>query len=296
MAIQSMTGFARAEGSHGDASWAWEVKSVNGKGLDARCRLPSGFDGLEPKVRAAIAERFRRGNISASLNVTRSAEVSGYKVNVALLDQVADALDIVKGKLPDAAPPRLDGILALRGLIEVEDERQSEDERKTFESAVMKGLEEVLLRLEAGRNEEGARLAEVLSGHVSELERLSEGARNIAATQPDAITARLKTQVEALLASVPALTEERLAQEAALLMTKADIREEIDRLRAHLEAVRELLSGGGAVGRRLDFLCQELNREANTLCSKSSDVDLTRLGLDLKATIDQFREQVQNIE
>ncbi len=295
MAISSMTGFARAEGRADGLSWAWEVKSVNGRALDTRFRLPPGFDGLEIALRAALAKHVKRGSIAASLAVTNEAGASGLRINRAAL---ATILAAARELAPDlaAAPPRLDGLLALRGVIETGDEPQDEATRERRESALVKSWDETLVRLAAARSEEGARLEAVLDGHLKLISGLVAEAGASAAAQPAALRQRLRALVAELLDASPALNEDRLAQEAALLAAKADVREEIDRLGAHIAAARALLAEGGAVGRRFDFLCQEFNREANTLCSKSSDVGLTRIGLALKAAIEQLREQVQNIE
>ncbi len=295
MAISSMTGFARAEGRADGLSWAWEVKSVNGRALDTRFRLPPGFDGLEIALRGALAKHVKRGSIAASLAVTNEAGASGLRINRAAL---ATILAAARELAPDleAAPPRLDGLLALRGVIETGDEPQDEATRERRESALVKSWDETLVRLVAARSEEGARLEAVLDGHLKLISGLVAEAGASAAAQPAALRQRLRALVAALLEASPALNEDRLAQEAALLAAKADVREEIDRLGAHIAAARALLAEGGAVGRRFDFLCQEFNREANTLCSKSSDVGLTRIGLALKAAIEQLREQVQNIE
>nr|MBC8338629.1 YicC family protein [Alphaproteobacteria bacterium] len=213
-----------------------------------------------------------------------------------VLEQMLAALPDIRKMAPDAGPPSIDGLLSLRGVIEPVEEELSDEERTALEADILDSFETAVTALADMRDEEGVRLAETLNGQLDAIAGLSGEAEKLAALQPDVIRERLKAQIEALLEDVPALPEERLAQEAALLMTKADIREELDRLKAHEQAARDLMNGGDAVGRKLDFLCQEFNREANTLCSKSQDVDLTRIGLDLKSTIEQFREQVQNIE
>ncbi len=292
-----MTGFARTEGtSEGEASctWTWEAKSVNGKGLDVRLRLPRGFDFLEAAVRKAASARFKRGNITLALDITWAKAAGGISVNAQNLETVTRALADLKGEM---APPTADGVLALRGVLEqAEDEPLDEAARDALGKKLLSGLEATLDLLAENRNDEGVRLDVVLVGQIGAIAALTNEATTLAATQPDAIRARLREQVESLMADVQGLDEARLAQEAALLMTRADVREELDRLEAHIAAARDLMSEDGAVGRRLDFLCQEFNRESNTLCSKSSDVDLTRVGLEMKAAIEQFREQVQNIE
>jgi uncharacterized protein (TIGR00255 family) len=290
-----MTGFARAEGSHGDIAFAWELKSVNGKGLELRFRLPSGYDSLEAPLRAALALRFKRGNLSATLNLARSAAAAPLRVNRDALAEVIAAMKEI-GAAVAAAPPRLDGLLALRGVLENTEAAEDEADREARNAAVLAVWDTALAALAAMREAEGTRLEVILNERLDEIEGLVDAAERSAASQPDAIKARLRSMVELLLEASPALPEERLAQEAALLLSRADIREELDRLNAHVAAARALLAEANNVGRRLDFLCQELNREANTLCSKSADIELTRTGLELKAAIEQFREQVQNIE
>jgi uncharacterized protein (TIGR00255 family) len=296
-----MTGFARAEGvdapdMHPGLHWAWELKSVNGRNLDVRCRLPVGFEVLEPVARAAVAERFKRGNVSVTLTLSRGAEPPRVRINRELLRQLVALVDELKDKVA-AEPPRLDGLIGVRGVVEVvEEEEPTEAQRSTRIARMTETLGRGLDSLASMRHDEGARLAAVIHQHLEAIEQLRQRAAAAAGAQPAALRARLKTQIEALLEASPALPEERLAQEAALLLTRADVREELDRLTAHVAAARKLLTDGGGVGRKFDFLCQEFNREANTLCSKSADVDLTAIGLDLKAAIDQLREQVQNIE
>lgn len=291
-----MTGFARADGSTETCTWGWEAKSVNGKGLDVRLRLPRGFDALEASARDRVAKRFKRGNISLNLDITWTRPLSQVRINDDVLDQVLAAVDKVQAARPDARPPSVDGILGLRGVLEQIDDEPTPDEREALEGDLLAGLEQTLDQLADGREAEGQRLGGVLHDQLAEIETLSEQAGDLASTQPDAIRERLVQQIEQLTLDASAIDPARLAQEAALIMTKADVREELDRLSAHIAAARDLLGEAEPVGRRLDFLCQEFNREANTLCSKSSDTELTRIGLDLKAVIEQFREQVQNIE
>ncbi len=298
MALTSMTGFARADGQAGDYSWTWEVKSVNGRNLDIRCRIPPGFEAIEQAARRRAAEHLRRGSLSMNLQVNRSGAQATYRVNRTLLGQLATIVDDAKSVV-DADPPRIDGLLALRGVIEIEEPEESEDERAARDTAIVDSLVDALKRLAEARSEEGGRLQAILTDQLDQIGSLTEKAAATAAMQPDAVKQRLTDMLSDLLQSTPALSEERLAQEIALLATKADVREELDRLRAHLAAGRELVENGGpdgTAGRRLDFLAQEFNREANTLCSKSQDVELTALGLELKVTIDRVREQVQNIE
>jgi len=296
MSIHSMTGFARTEGYDAHCSWVWEARSVNGKGLDVRSRLPGGLEQLEQPVRERIKKALRRGNVSASLTVTWVKTAGAFRVNQETLDHYIQLLPELTQKIPGLAAPSVDGLLSLRGVIEANDEALPDDARAQLEATLLTGLDQALTALQAMRAEEGGKLATVLGQQVDTIESLCLEAGKLAAAHPDAIAKRLAEQVAALLQDVPALPAERLAQEAALLMTKADIAEELDRLAAHITATRDLMAVDEAIGRKLDFLCQEFNREANTLCSKSGDVDLTRIGLELKAQIEQFREQVQNIE
>ena len=291
-----MTGFARADGATETCTWAWEAKSVNGKGLDVRLRVPRGFDALDTIARDRVTKRFKRGNISLNLEISWTRPLSQMRVNDEVLAQVLVAVDQVQAAHPGATPPSVDGILALRGVLEQVDDEPGADERAQLEEVLLAGLEQTLEQLVEGREAEGQRLGGVLHDQLADVETLYEKAGELAALAPDAIRKRLAEQVSNLTQDIAALDPERLAQEAALIMTKADIREELDRLAAHIAAARDLLGEGEPVGRRLDFLCQEFNREANTLCSKSSDTELTRIGLELKAVIEQFREQVQNIE
>jgi uncharacterized protein (TIGR00255 family) len=288
-----MTGFARAEGDRLGIAWVWELKSVNGKSLDVRLRLAPGFDSLEPQLRTALTGRFRRGNFSVGLTVTRTAPAA-VRVNRDTLAQLVALMNELAGEI-EAAPPRIDGLLALRGVVEtIEDEPEVVLEERRH--AILDSWGTALDRMVEARAEEGARLGAVLHSQLSELHGLVAAASECAAAQPAAIRQKLRTALTGISDLVPGIPEERVAQEMALLITRADIREELERLRAHTEQAADLLRQGEAVGRRLDFLCQELNREANTLCAKSADIELTRIGLSLKAAVEQFREQVQNIE
>lgn len=290
-----MTGFARIEGGTGALAWTWEAKSVNGKSLDLRCRLPFGFEGLEPPLRQAAQKILTRGNVQVSLTLDRGAERARVSVNQPLLEELLQLCRRLEGE--GLAPARADGLLALKGVLETtEDQPLPDEQRAERERLLLADGERLFVTLAEGRRREGEALRATLLGHLEGLERLVAGASACAAAQPDALRARLTQLVQELLQASPALPEERLAQEASLLVLKADIREEIDRLTAHIAQARALVQEGGSVGRRLDFLCQELNREANTLCSKSPDLELTRIGLEMKGIVDQIREQVQNVE
>jgi len=291
-----MTGFARTEGQNDICSWSWEIKSVNAKGLDVRCRLGSNFDNLEPVVRERVAKLFRRGNLMINLTSSKNQNANAYQVNTQAVDGIIALLPELENRFGNLAAPSVADLLSLRGVLEPVEDSISEEDKKALDEAVLESIDRTLSALVQMREEEGARLHLVLTKQLDALIRLTTEAGELAALQPDAIRDRLHEQLNEILETVPALSEDRLAQEVAILVTKSDIREELDRLKSHEGAARELLSRGGAVGRKLDFLCQELNREANTLCSKSSDMELTRVGLDLKAVIEQFREQIQNIE
>ena len=289
-----MTGFARAEGADESLSWRWEAKSVNGRGLDVRLRLPPGLDRLEPAVRERIAARFARG----SFNIALATSVSGPGRRYAVNRQALDAVLAIVTELTHSAklsPPQADGILRIPGVLEAAEAEETDEERRRRDQAMLKSLDEALAALAETRSAEGARLGPTLAAHFDRIGALAAEARTLAATQPQALKEKLMRQI-AEIAGEPGVSPERIAQEVALLAGKADVREELDRLSAHVAQGRELLAAKEAVGRRLDFLSQELNREANTLCSKSADLMLTRVGLELKASIEQFREQVQNIE
>jgi len=297
--VASMTGYARAEGRDAHVSWVWEAKSVNGRGLELRCRLAPGHDSLEVVAREAAAKRLKRGSVQLSLSVNRLGEQSQMQINTALLNQLIQTCREWGEAHPHMAPASFDGLLAIKGVLEpVADVEQGDSDkaREAREKTMRTTLDSMLDQLAAMRLGEGARIGAVLSAQLDEIATLTQRAGQCAALRPDAIRERFCTQLAAVLEAAPSLAEERVAQEVALLVVKADVREELDRLKAHVEAARQLLTQGGAIGRKLDFLAQEFNREANTLCSKSSDVELTRVGLDLKAVIDQFKEQVQNIE
>lgn len=295
MTLASMTGFARATGAHGELRWAWELKSVNSKGLDLRFRLPPGRDALEPLLRAAVTKQIARGNVTVNLAIQREGAAPQVRVNEDVLAAVIATSRELAKKI-EAQPPTLDGILGIKGVMEIVETEEDDVEREAANAALLKGFEVALKDLVSMRGKEGGVIGGILADRVSEIEKLTKAAEASPSRSVDAIRARLAEQVKELLAASSALDSERLHQEAALLAAKADVREELDRLHAHVGAARALLKNGGSVGRKLDFLAQEFNREANTLCSKSNDVSLTAIGLELKTAVDQFREQVQNIE
>jgi uncharacterized protein (TIGR00255 family) len=295
MALSSMTGFARRHGVRGPYAWAWEVKSVNGKGLDLRLRVPPGWDAIEVPLRTRAAAALTRGSVQANLTVDRSGATPVVRVNAAVLEAVLATIRQIAPKI-EASPPSLDGLLALKGVIEVSDSEEREDERHDAETAVTEGFAQALGALVEMRHHEGTALGRVLSERLAEIAALAERAERAPGRRPEAIRARLAEQVAGLLAQSDRFDPDRLHQEAIMIATKADLREELDRLAAHIAQAQHLIGQGGPIGRRLDFLAQELNREANTLCAKANDVELTNIGLELKATVEQFREQVQNVE
>ena len=295
MALQSMTGFARAAGEHDGTAIAWELRSVNGKGLEVRLRLPSGHDRLEPSVRQQVQRRFTRGNLQATLSMSTGGRLVQPVVNDAFLKDLAGLARRLEDQY-GCQPATADGLLALRGVLEVPEDALGEEERALLDADVLAVLGRALDALEAARKEEGEALRALLTGQLDAIAALARRAEADPAREPAAIRARLAEQVKLLIDAAPSLDEARLSQEAAFLATKADIREELDRLGTHVASARALLAEGGPVGRRLDFLAQEFNRESNTLCSKSNAASLTAIGLELKAVVDQFREQVQNLE
>jgi uncharacterized protein (TIGR00255 family) len=290
-----MTGFARKSGSHGGTNWHWEVRSVNGRGLDVRLRLPPGYEGLEAGIRENLARRLARGSVSISLNVQREGAPAEIRLNEAMLAQALAAVARIRAA-GDFERPRADGLLALRGVLEVVEPVEGEEDAALRQKAMMANFDEAVLDVVAAREAEGQRLAPILGAQISTIDVLTDRVAGSPSRNPEAIRKRLKEQVAKLLEATHTLDETRLYQEAALLAQRADVEEELKRLKAHVSAARELLAAREPVGRKLDFLAQEFNREANTLCSKANDVEVTRLGLELKAVIDQLREQVQNIE
>ena len=295
MPIASMTAFARVEGNASDVAYVWELRSVNGKGLEVRLRLPTGLEGIEAEVRRRAAAAFSRGNIQASLQFRRGEETPVFSINRAMLDQLV-RLSAELVREGHTTLPTADGLLSLKGIIDVADADAVPDVPAERERAILEGFSEAVNRLTAGRRDEGAAIAGILEGRLAAVERLLDQAEQDPSRTMDAIRQRLERQVGELLGAASVLDPQRLHAEAALLATRADIREELDRLRAHVGAARELLAQDGPVGRRLDFLSQEFNREANTICSKSNATSLTAIGVELKVVIDQFREQVQNVE
>jgi len=295
MALSSMTGFARADGASGNYVWHWEIKSVNAKGLELRLRLPPGWDAVEASLRTRAGEALARGTVHANLTVQRAGVAPVVRVNEPVLAAVLSTMRDIAKRI-EAAPPAIDGILALKGVIEVLDEDEREEDRRAAETVIIAGFSTALESLAEMRKREGGALATVLRTRLDEIAALTARAEAAPGRKADAIKARLAEQVAALLETSNRFDPDRLHQEAILIASKADIREELDRLAAHVAQARRLIDAGGPAGRKLDFLSQELNRESNTLCAKSNDVELTNIGLELKTVVEQFREQVQNLE
>ena len=295
MALSSMTGFARSHGASGPYTFEWELKSVNAKGFDLRVRLPQGFDELEAHAKKRAGELLVRGTVYANLNVKRANAVAQVRINEDVLNAVVKVASSIAGKI-DAVAPSVDGLLAIKGVIEVVEPESDAEEDKVARLAAMAAFDEALESLVEMRRREGATLGQVLGTRVDEIEQLARRAEAAPGRKPEAIRARLAEQVAALLETSDRFDQDRLSQEALLIATKADIREELDRIASHVAQARDMLGKGGPVGRRLDFLAQEFNREVNTCCSKSNDVELTNTGLEMKNVVEQFREQVQNLE
>ncbi|MGJ4939004.1 YicC/YloC family endoribonuclease [Bradyrhizobium sp. HKCCYLS1011] len=295
MALSSMTGFARSHGASGPYSFEWELKSVNAKGLDVRLRLPQGWDEVEAFARKRAGELLSRGTIYANLTVKRADAGSTVRVNEEVLASIVTIASSLAGKL-DAVAPSIDGLLAIKGVIEVVEPESDEAEDKAAKDAAVAAFDVALNALVEMRRREGETLGQILNQRIGEIEALAQKAEASPGRKPDAIKARLAEQVAALLETSDRFDADRLAQEALLIAAKADVREELDRIASHIAQVREMLKKGGAVGRRLDFLAQEFHREVNTTCSKSNDIELTNTGLEMKTVVEQFREQVQNLE
>jgi uncharacterized protein (TIGR00255 family) len=295
MALSSMTGFARSHGTSGPYAFEWELKSVNAKGFDLRMRLPPGWDELEPLTRKRAAEVLSRGTVYANLTVKRANALSTVRVNEDVLSSVVKIAGELAGRI-DAVAPSIDGLLAIKGVIEVVEPDSDEAEDAAAKAAAAVAFEQALNHLIEMRKREGATLGQILSQRMDEIESLMKKAEAAPGRKPEAIKARLAEQIAALLEASDRFDPDRLSQEAVMIAAKADIREELDRIASHISQAREMIRKGGAIGRRLDFLAQEFNREVNTCCSKSNDLELTNTGLEMKNVVEQFREQVQNLE
>ena len=293
--LTSMTGFARDQGQFNGLSWVWELRSVNGKALDLRFRLPPGFDALEGPARVVGTATLKRGNVQIGLSVTATGQTGNLRVNAALLEQLLPIVETLRDRL-GAGPIQAENLLTLRGVLEAEEQAPDDETLKARDATMLSSFDKALGQLVASRASEGGRLTDVIRGQLDRIAELTQAARNNPSRSVEAIRARLAEQVERLLQQSESFDAQRLHQEAILLATRADIQEELDRLASHISAARALLTSAEPVGRKFDFLAQEFNREANTLCSKANDPSLTMIGLDLKTVIDQMREQVQNIE
>jgi len=295
MSIASMTGFAREAGVTGPYQWAWELKTVNGRGLEVRVRTPSGLDAVGEEARSQILKAFTRGQGQLNLSVSRTSSTPKLRVNQEVLQSLLSVIGELN--LPDnVQPASLDGLLSVRGVVELDEDAVDPGQDAALAAALRDGVGKLIQALKSTRLSEGQALSAVLNQQLDAIAALVSEAEASPARQPEAIRAHLEASIAELLDGKASLDPARLHQEAVLIAARADIREEIDRLNAHVDAARSLLREGGPVGRRLDFLAQEFGREANTLCAKANDVALSRIGLELKAVIEQFREQVQNVE
>ncbi|MGL5164667.1 MAG: YicC/YloC family endoribonuclease [Afipia sp.] len=295
MALSSMTGFARSHGTSGPYAFEWELKSVNAKGFDFRMRLPPGWDDIEAATRKRATELLSRGTVYANLSVKRTGTASIVRINDEVLSSILKVASEISART-DAVAPSVDGLLGIKGVIEVVEPESDEAELQGARAAVTDAFEQALQSLIDMRKREGTALGQILTQRMDEIERLAKRAEAAPGRKPEAIRARIAEQVALLLETSDRFDSDRLNQEAIMIATKADIREELDRIASHIAQTRELLRKGGAVGRRLDFLAQEFNREVNTTCSKSNDIELTNTGLEMKNVVEQFREQVQNLE
>lgn len=293
--ISSMTGFAREAGTTSAVNWAWEAKSVNGRSLDVRVRVPPGFDAVGEEARKTLSGLLGRGSVQVSLTVQRvETKRHAVRINTDVLTSLADALASLPPDLP-FSPATMDGMLQVRGVVEV-DEQDDQALGVDLQAVLVAAIGRVGQALMAARRSEGAALADVLAQQLATMNQLARQVEAHPDRSPEAIRARLQAQVASILDGQVTLDPSRLYQEAALLATRADVREELDRLFAHVESATQLLAPGGAIGRKLDFLSQELGREASTLCAKANHIEVSRIGLALRALVDQFREQVQNVE
>ena len=295
MTVNSMTGFARSQGTLGDFTWHWELRSVNGRGLDVRLRLPPGFEAIEQPARKTLSSTFARGNISANLTARRTVNDVEIQLNEHVLQQVLAAVEKIRA-LTNAPAPTAEGLINTKGVLDILDKTESTESQNKKQAELLQGLNQAIADLQAMRGSEGQQLHNIIQKQLEEIQRSATLIKQSAANQPDKVAGRLKQQLEMLLGNETTVQPERLHQEIAILLTKADVSEELDRIDAHIVAAQELLEQSSPVGRKLDFLTQEFNREANTICSKSNDIEITKAGLAMKAAIDQMREQVQNVE
>jgi uncharacterized protein (TIGR00255 family) len=294
--VSGMTGFGRSEGVSQDVAWVWEARSVNGRNLDVKFRTPPGMDSLEPRIREACAKRFKRGSIQVSLSAKKETANTAPKLQInqeVLSFYLAEGQALIDGG--KVAPPSWDGLLSLRGVVETSDVVEADEVKAQREVAIIAGLDVALDALQDARRTEGRVLHKLFSDIFDRIATVSATAEAAAEDQVHAIRDRVKKRAAELLGETP-YDEQRLLQEAAALALKADVREELDRLSSHVDEARKLLLGGGDIGRKLEFLAQEFHRESNTLTAKAAAMPLTRAGLELKATVDQLKEQAANVE
>lgn len=290
-----MTGFARSQGTLEDLTWHWELRSVNGRGLDIRLRLPPGYEALEQPARKTLSSAFARGNVSANLTARRTTNDVEIQLNEHVLHQVLTAVEKIRA-LTNAPAPTAEGLINTKGVLDILDKTESTDRQDVKQNELLSGLDHAITELKAMRGSEGQQLHKIIQKQLEEIDQNVTAIKRSAANQPEKVAERFKQQIDALLGGDTSIQQDRLHQEIAILLTKADVSEELDRIDAHIIAARELLQQSSPIGRKLDFLTQEFNREANTICSKSNDITITQSGLAMKAAIDQMREQVQNVE
>lgn len=295
MTVNSMTGFARSQGTLEDLTWHWELRSVNGRGLDIRLRFPPGYEALEQPARKTLSSAFARGNVSANLTARRTTNDVEIQLNEHVLHQVLAAVEKIRA-LTNAPAPTAEGLINTKGVLDILDKTESTDRQDVKQNELLSGLDHAITELKAMRGSEGQQLHKIIQKQLDEIDQNAKAIKQAASNQPEKVAKRFKQQIDALLGGDTSIQQDRLHQEIAVLLTKADVSEELDRIDAHIIAARELLQQASPIGRKLDFLTQEFNREANTICSKSNDITITQSGLAMKAAIDQMREQVQNVE
>ena len=295
MTVNSMTGFARSQGTLEDLTWHWELRSVNGRGLDIRLRFPPGYEALEQPARKTLSSAFARGNVSANLTARRTTNDVEIQLNEHVLHQVLAAVEKIRA-LTNAPAPTAEGLINTKGVLDILDKTESTDRQDVKQNELLSGLDHAITELKAMRGSEGQQLHKIIQKQLDEIDQNAKAIKQAASNQPEKVAKRFKQQIDALLGGDTSIQQDRLHQEIAILLTKADVSEELDRIDAHIIAARELLQQASPIGRKLDFLTQEFNREANTICSKSNDITITQSGLAMKAAIDQMREQVQNVE
>ncbi len=295
--VKSMTGFASGQGASGAFQWIWDIRSVNSKGLDVRMRVPDWVGGLEAELKPLVTKAISRGSVSLSLRVTRDQQATQFAVNHSALDATLAAIGEVEKAALDKGlnltPATAADILTVKGVM---DQAADADDTDALKAALIADFRPILSDFVTMRDQEGTSLEAILSAQIDTIEQLVNDAMGVIDQRRADLDGMYKASLQRVQDNIDGLDIDRVAQEIAIIAVKTDVTEEMDRLKAHVEAARKLLAQGDKIGRKLDFLCQEFNREANTLCSKSQHKDLTAIGLDLKAVIDQMREQVQNVE